>query len=223
MDTSSLYRETRGRLLDLGAGLTPDERATSVPALPGWSVRDTYAHLAGVCADALDGNLEGVATPPWTAAQLAARVGRSFDELTEEWTARGPQFDVALEHVTGPRSVMAAVDVWSHQQDVLGAIGRRGERGDERQAFLVDASVQAFDGRFCEAGVALELVVDGERRIVGAGAPTATWTIDGYELVRTLTGRRSAAQITAAGWDGDAAPFLDHVHLFDLPAADLTD
>jgi uncharacterized protein (TIGR03083 family) len=223
MDTAVLYRTTRGRLLDLGSGLSASQRSTPVPALPGWSVRDTYAHLAGVCADALDGNLDGVATPPWTAAQLAARADRSFDELTAEWGERGPAFDVALQSVTGPRSIMAAVDVWSHEQDIRGAIGQRGERDDERVRFLVAQSVVAFDGRFAEADVALAVVVDGQPSTFGRGTPAATWTTTGYELLRTITGRRSLAQIHAADWEGDPSPYVDHLHLFDLPSGDLAD
>src|SRR5262249_24205643 len=153
----------------------------------------TYAHLAGVCSDALDGNLEGVATPPWTAAQLAARIDCSFDDLLAEWTERGPTFDVALQSVTGPRSIMAAVDVWSHEQDIRGAVGRRGGRDDDGVRFLVEQSVLAFDGRFAAAGIALGLVVDGEPSTLGSGATGTTWTTDGYELLRTITGRRSAA------------------------------
>ena len=163
-----------------------------MPALPGWSIRDTYAHLAGVCADALDGNLEGVATPPWTAAQLAARVDRTFDELTAEWLERGPQFDDALGVITGRGAVMASVDVWSHEQDIRGALGQRGERDDDRVRFLVERGMEAFAGRFGEAGVTLTIVLDGDRRVVGPGDPSATWTTDGYELMRTLTGRRTS-------------------------------
>ena len=60
MELATLYAETRGRLLDLAAS-TDDERAcTPVPALPGWTVKDAYAHLAGLCADMLDGRLDGV-------------------------------------------------------------------------------------------------------------------------------------------------------------------
>jgi uncharacterized protein (TIGR03083 family) len=223
MDTAALYHETRQRLLGLGAELADDERSAPVPALPGWSVRDTYAHLAGVCADALDGNLEGVATPPWTAAQLAARADKSFDELTAEWTERGPTFDVALQSLTGPRSIMAAVDVWSHEQDIRGAVGLRGERSDDRVRFLVEQSLVAFDGRFAELGIALEVVVDGEPATLGRGTASATWSTTGYELLRTFTGRRSLAQIGAADWDGDPSPYLDHLHLFDLPERDLSD
>jgi hypothetical protein len=154
---------------------------------------------------------------------LAARVDCSFDELLAEWTERGPTFDVALQSLTGPRSIMAAVDVWSHEQDIRGAVGLRGERDDDRVRFLVGRSVLAFDGRFAEAGSALTLIVDGEASTLGRGTPSATWTTDGYELLRTLTGRRSVAQIRAADWDGDPSPYLDHLHLFDLPEHDLTD
>jgi uncharacterized protein (TIGR03083 family) len=223
MDAAELYHETRGRLLAVAPELTHEQRAAPVPALPGWSVRDTYAHLAGVCADALDGRLDGVATPPWTAAQLAARVDCTFDDLTAEWAARGPDFDAALQVVTGRPAIMAAVDVWSHEQDIRGALGREGGRADERVDFLVERSLEAYDERFAAADLALAIVVDGDQRIVGRGSTGTTWTTSGYELVRTLTGRRTPSQITASGWRGDPSPYLDHLHLFDFPAHDLVD
>ncbi|MCW2643471.1 MAG: hypothetical protein JWP76_5777 [Dactylosporangium sp.] len=54
MPTREVYAEARRRLLDLADGLDGAETARSVPALPGWSIKDTYAHLAGICADVLD-------------------------------------------------------------------------------------------------------------------------------------------------------------------------
>ncbi|MGH2760230.1 MAG: maleylpyruvate isomerase N-terminal domain-containing protein, partial [Actinomycetota bacterium] len=52
-----------------------------VPATPEWSMTDVIAHLAGILADIRAGNLEGVATDPWTAKQVEARRGRKIPQL----------------------------------------------------------------------------------------------------------------------------------------------
>ena len=59
--------------------------------------------------------------------------------------------------------------------------------------------------------------------VLGVGAPGVTLAVSDYELLRMVFGRRSEGQILAAEWVGDARPYLDHIHLFPLPFADLVD
>jgi hypothetical protein len=49
----------------------------------------------------------------------------------------------------------------------------------------------------------------GEKeRVLGAEPVGATLTVDRFDLVRALTGRRSSAQIRAFDWDGDAETYV---------------
>ena len=64
---------------------------------------------------------------------------------------------------------------------------------------------------------------DGTEFVLGDGDPSATLRVSDYELLRIFSGRRSRAQLDAAGWTGDPTPFVDHLHLFELPVSDLTD
>ena len=224
MDVATCYARTRAELLALAARLSAEDAMTPVPALPGWSVRDAYAHLAGVCADLVDGNLDGLATPPWTARQLAERTGRALPEIAEEWGRRGPEAEAWAGRVGDRVAIPLAVDCWQHQQDVLGALGRRGEREDERVTYLAGRTVRALERRFAEHDTPeLRLVCAGNESVLGSGLPSATLRIEGYELLRVFGGRRSPAQIAAADWEGDPAPYLDQLHLFDLPLVDLVD
>src|SRR5438132_399041 len=70
-----------------------DATGAAVPTCPRWTVHDVVAHLTGVCADILTGNLEGVATDPWTEAQVSSRKNRTMAELVEEWNELGPQVE----------------------------------------------------------------------------------------------------------------------------------
>src|SRR5215831_11401044 len=90
VDNAQVYRTIRAEFLAMGSVLGPAATETPVPALPGWTVADTYAHVTGLCADVLDGNMEGAATPAWTARQLRERAGRPFAAVCEEWADRGP-------------------------------------------------------------------------------------------------------------------------------------
>lgn len=84
MDPGELYAAGRQRVCELVGGLSENEAATPVPACPAWTVRDVLAHLAGVSADIVTGNLEGVTTEPWTQAQVDARRGASIAAL--DWS-----------------------------------------------------------------------------------------------------------------------------------------
>jgi hypothetical protein len=68
-ELGTVYEGGRRRILELVADLDDRAVATPVPACPEWSVQDVVAHLTGVCADIMAGNVAGAATDPWTAAQ----------------------------------------------------------------------------------------------------------------------------------------------------------
>src|SRR3954468_2500593 len=72
-DIGAVYAEGRERISEIVTALEPDQQRTAVPGCPEWTVHDVVAHLSGVCADILAGNLEGVATDPWTAEQVRGR------------------------------------------------------------------------------------------------------------------------------------------------------
>src|SRR4051794_7840415 len=57
--SGSIYAEGRARLTDLLTDADPDGRTTPVPGCPHWAVKDVVAHVTGVCADVLAGNLDG--------------------------------------------------------------------------------------------------------------------------------------------------------------------
>src|SRR5262249_34453842 len=88
-----IYADGRLRLADLVAAASSDEHMASVPGCPEWAVRDVVAHVTGVCADVIAGNVDGVATEPWTAAQVAARRQQSVDDILTEWSEVAPQVE----------------------------------------------------------------------------------------------------------------------------------
>jgi hypothetical protein len=215
---------TRTQLLAHAETLEPRDGARPVPALPAWTVKDAYAHLAGVCADVLEGHLDGAGTPPWTARHVAARAGDDLPAVVAEWAARGPALDAWFDTNDDAATRRFVFDVWSHEQDIRGATDRRGERDDARVRSLVASALDGFDHRFRQEGISgLRVVTPSVERVLGGGDVIASLRTDEYEAMRMLFGRRSRAQIEAAAWDGDPEPFIDHLHLFDLPERALID
>jgi len=223
MDVAEVYRTTRSHLLDLARTMDAVQAQRAVPALPGWTVKDAYAHLTGLCVDILEDRMDGAGTAAWTARQVAERADRTLDEVCDEWAERGPELDDWLDDRDEP-AMFVAYDVWTHEQDILGALGQRGERDDERVQDLAATALAAFNDRFIAESVpALQVIGDGVESVLGEGEPSTTLNVDDYELMRILFGRRSLQQIEAADWNGDNDAFIGHLHLFPLPQKDLVD
>jgi uncharacterized protein (TIGR03083 family) len=232
---ADFYAGGRTRLLSLAAQLGPDAAATPVPALPGWTVKDTYAHLAGTCADYVDGRLDGRGTPSWTARQVTERRDADLPEVCAEWQRRGPELDGLIrqveadlddEQAAAERFFHLIPELWAHEYDIRGALVWLGESHDEATSYVIGRLIDHFQGRWREASLpAIRIVGDeGDWWVLGQGEPVATLTGTGdYDIARMLIGRRSRDQILTMGWDGDPRPFVDHLHLFDLPEHDVLD
>ena len=211
-------------MLTLATGVSDEQSDIPVPALPGWSVKDAYAHLTGLCGDVLDGRMEDAGSPAWTARQVAARSGDALSEVCDEWHERGPGLDDWLEQRGDDGTIFVGFDVWNHHQDVRSAVGLLGERDPEHVDYLLERALDAFDQRFRDGSVpALRVLTGRIERSLGSGTPSATLRTTDYELLRTLFGRRSLDQMMSAEWDGDPARYLDHLHLFEPPVIELVD
>ena len=218
MDVAVVYRETREHLLDLAATLDDAQAALPVPALPGWTIKDAYAHLAGLCADILDDRMEDAGSPASNARELAERAGMTLAEVAAEWAER------ARSSTSGSRSgrrrrCSSSTTCGPTSRTSSAPSASSGERDSELLQDLAAAALTAFSDRFtAEDAPALQVIGDEVECILGEGEPQATLNIDDYELMRILFGRRSLDQIQAADWDGDESLFIPHLHLFPLPA-----
>ena len=227
------YAEGRERLSALVVGLSDEEAATTVPGCPEWSVADVIAHLAGVCADVVAGNIEGVATDPWTDAQVKARRGRPIADIVAEWSEVGPQVEAFADHFPGRTGEQIILDLTSHEHDVRGALGRPGARestgvdiavnllvtlglhASVTSRELAPLEVRSGDRRWVvgTGGASIDEEAAGAAMYTGAplpepGEPAGSVQVDGFELFRALTGRRSADQIRQWDWSVDAEPYV---------------
>jgi uncharacterized protein (TIGR03083 family) len=223
VDNAQVYGAIRAEFLAMGTVLGPAATATPVPALPGWTVADTFAHVTGLCSDVLDGNMVGAGTPPWTARQVAERATRPFPVVCREWAERGPALEAWLRDQTDASTMFVVFDVWSHFQDVRGTLGVERILPNHTR-YVARNAAKGFQRRYESSGAPpLRVRTRDFSYVFGAGDPTVELRTDDYELLRIVFGRRSRAQIKAADWSDDPEPFIDHLHLFDLPEQDLTD
>jgi uncharacterized protein (TIGR03083 family) len=202
MDTSEAYRSVRERMVGLAQSADP---TTPVPACPEWTVRDLLAHVTGVAADVVAGNLGEAGTEPWVRAQLAARADATLEEIAAEWAATGPQVDEICAAL-GDAIAQLIFDTVSHEQDLRGSLREPGGRDGAVDIALgwVTATWSTQEA----ASGALRVCAGPTEVTLGQGAPTATVTMSPFEALRALTGRRSLEQLRAYEWDGDPEPWL---------------
>ena len=205
-EVGNAYAGCRHRIRELAGSLSPEEEDALVPGCPEWTVHDVVAHVAGVVDDVMAGRLEGIATDPWTAAQVEARRGRPIRRMLQEWDAGAPGFEALLDQVGDPGR-QAVTDIATHEHDLRGALGAPGARDSDAVhmgfGFVAPLVVSAAAGH----GVALRVEAAGGSV---AGGPDATVVLRGtaFELLRAMTGRRSLEQVRALDWAGDPDPVL---------------
>jgi uncharacterized protein (TIGR03083 family) len=193
------YAAVRTRITQLTRDLDEAAGMATVPTCPRWTVHDVVAHLAGVADDALAGRLEGVATDPWTQAQVDARRGEPIDAMLADWEAAAA-FEDLLDHI-GPPGRQAVLDAVSHEHDIRTALGCPGARDSDAVMIGYDFIATVFIGSAQQQGIPIRT------RGIGAddhGPADAALRLDGsaFDLMRAMTGRRSVDQLRGMAWSG---------------------
>ena len=210
------YRETRERITALVRDLDATQAELRVPSTPDWTIKDVVAHVSGIAADWLHGNIENFGTDEWTARQVDARRGMSLQQVLEEWNSNGPGFEATMDDPapTGiPPQIpfISVADVAIHEADLRGALGMPGERDSAAVQLGIKTYVSGMRQRHAAAGLGPMLVREtgGRDWPVGTGDPVVTVSAPRFELFRALAGRRSRKQVLAFDWEGDPEPFVD--------------
>ena len=144
------WRESVAAVRDLVTDLTPDQWATPTD-LPGWTVQDTFAHLAhleavlaGTTPDSPTG-VQGTVISDYTETGVAERRDRAAADVLEEFDAAVAIRIERLSDVSklDPSAVAdktpgevgwnwdtllrnRCVDMWCHEQDIRRALDRPG-------------------------------------------------------------------------------------------------
>ncbi|CAB4590453.1 unannotated protein [freshwater metagenome] len=138
--------------------------------------------MMGVNEDILAGRMEGVTTDAWTQAQVDRHVGESLRRLADGWEAIAVDFDAVLPHIPAPVNSQLVMDAVTHEHDLRHALG-------------------STDARDTDAvHVALGWLLDmAETKQPGLGHALSESGVEPFQLLRSLTGRRSLDQIAETG------------------------
>jgi uncharacterized protein (TIGR03083 family) len=178
------YVGLRARVIDLVRTRPEADGDLVVPHCPAWRVRDLIAHLVGVPEDILAGRLDGVATDPWTQAQVDRHRGDSLAQLVDAWEATVEAFDTVLPVIPAPVNSQLVLDAVTHEHDLRHALAAPGARRDGAVTVALGWTLHMADQS--SPGLA--------GRLQAAG-------LEPFDLLRVCTGRRSLRQIAELGVD----------------------
>jgi uncharacterized protein (TIGR03083 family) len=223
-EAAAAYRDGRERMSAMLRGAGAAAEQVGVPACPGWTPKDVVAHLAGVCADILAGRLDGVGTDPWTAVQVDERRSMGVEEVLSEWADVGSQVEALLPSFPEWAANQTVFDLLSHEHDIAEAMGLPAPDKVQAEGPALEFAANALTARVEQLGLGPLTVVCGDRRWSSGGAgEEATLIVGPLDLLRSVTGRRTAEEIKALDWGGaDASSWLPafeigHFKLRDAP------
>jgi uncharacterized protein (TIGR03083 family) len=200
-DYAHVYSDLRGRVIALVRDLDDTRLHAVAPATPEWRVRDIVAHLGGITADIIAANLDGVATDSWTRKQVDDRRDWPFDDVLAEWEEKGKAVEALMPNFPEVVVGQMITDAATHEHDVRGALGAAGARESE----AVDTGVR-WGAAALDSSEPLRLDTEVGPVSVGDGEPVAAVRASRFELVRSMTGRRSLDQMRAYPWEGEPRP-----------------
>lgn len=213
-DPLALYIDLRDEVIDLVRPLQPEVLERSVPLTPGWTIREVVAHVCGLNADIAAGERTDLGSDEATSRQVATRAGDTIDQICDEW----------LGHADGMRQLVAEEAMWGfrlsadlvvHLHDVQHAL----ELPVDRESVGSIAGGRTYGSRivdrWVEVGdtwVAIELP-DGTRfeptSPPADGMRTLELRASAYDILRSVTGRRSRAEVEALEWSEPPGELLD--------------
>jgi len=187
------YRTVRENVAKLVRN-APDSAGTTVPACPEWTVRDLVAHLAGNCS--------GVLREP------AVDADAGLAEQLDWWRVTGERVEL-LAAGGQLRIQRLLMDAFTHELDLCAVLGVPPPTGHPAYPVVLDVVVGGLDWSVSMHGLPpLALSCEDRSWVVGPGRPAARVSGSCYHLCRSLTGRRTPAQIAALDWSADPWQWL---------------
>ena len=171
-----------------------------VSCTPEWTVRQLAAHIVGVPEDVLAGRMEGVASDAWTQAQVERYSDLTLNELADLFESSAPQIDTILHNIPQPIISQFVMDAVTHEQDMRSALGVPGGQ----DSIAVNVGVGFF----------LNLIEVSDPPLFDELVNTS---VSAWDVLRSLTGRRTVEQMNALGLDGAAIALHFPGSPFTLP------
>ena len=222
--SGAAYRSLRERFSDLVTTASEEEQLRLVPACPQWRTKDVFAHVIGIAVDTMAGRIAGAGTEEWTQRQVDERYDSTPAELAAEWAEAGESLEVALDTFHPAIAGGLIGDAVTHEQDARGGLRKPGGRDDAAFDIALDSYVRFFGRRIKESDLpGLVVRAAGKEWTLGKNEVVGDLEDEPFELLRSLTGRRTLDQVRKLGWNTDPEPFVPVFSMYGVPEAELED
>lgn len=210
----ALYFDLRDEVIDLTRPLDAGSLATSVPLTPGWTIQEVVAHLCGLNADIAAGERADLGSDAATQRQVSTRADATIGEICDEW----------IGHADGMRALVAEEPLWGfrlsadlvvHLHDVQHALGLEVDRESPGSVAGGRTYGSRIVDRLVDVGATWVAIVlaDGTRFEPSTTAADGMRTLElratAYDVLRSVTGRRSRAEVEALDWSEPPGELLD--------------
>lgn len=221
---AAAYRGGRERIQELTKGLLEEVLDRIVPACPEWSIKELVAHLTGVAADSLVGNIGSMGQADWTENQVAARRNKPLEEIIEEWNGSAQQIEAGLDDLHPTAASALIGDLITHELDLRGALDNKDAREGDGVVISTSFYARNFGKRLKDAGLPTVIVQCGEHEwTAGREEPEGYVRAPLFEMLRGLTGRRTLDEVKGFDWTIDAAPYLDVFAMYPVTETSLNE
>ena len=194
------YIALRARVIDLLRSTPESSGNIVVPCTPEWTIQQLAAHLVGVPEDVLAGRMQGVASDAWTHAQVEMYGDLTLTELADLLESSAPKIDAIIHNFPQPIISQFVMDAVTHEQDMRSALDKPGGR----ESKAVEVGVGFF----------LDLIEVSDPPLFNVLTSTSA---SPWDVLRSLTGRRTVKQMNALGLDGEAIALHFPGSPFSLP------
>ncbi|MEU5314777.1 maleylpyruvate isomerase family mycothiol-dependent enzyme [Streptomyces sp. NPDC021562] len=199
---SAAYRSCRDNIIRL-ARTHPEKASWPVPACPGWSVRDVISHLLQVCRLVVAEVPVDIHHPP------APEPTVPLMQLLTAWEELDEVLAEVLERTPWLRRGTMLLDAFSHELDIRAAAGMPPPHDHPAFADALELATMGFTMSVNARRLpTLRIKTPGHAWLIGDGTPAATVRGESLEVFRSLTGRRTLAQIRELSWSADPASWL---------------
>lgn len=219
---AAAYADARTRIQELAGSLPPEDLGRQVPGCPEWSVKDLVAHLTGIAADAVAGNLGDIGGREWTAAQVSARRERPLPDIFAEWNEVASQIEATMDGLHPTIAGSFVGDIITHEHDLRDALENRDARDTDGVILAGAFYAREFGKRLKGAGLPTITLNAGDHEwTAGVEEPVGTVRAPLFEMLRGLTGRRTSDEVKGFDWSIDAAPYLEIFSMYPVTEASL--
>jgi hypothetical protein len=162
--------------------------------------------MVGVPEDVINGQMDGVATDAWTDRQVQRHKQDSVSDLLANVGSQRCSIWQYSSEIPQPVLSQFMFDQTTHEHDIRAALSKPGAR-DSMAVAVAEGFLRDSLSRNSDAAI----------------ASMANHEISGFEFLRSLSGRRSKAQISQNGFELPLVEKFIQGMPFTIPDSDVSD